>query len=145
MDIIVIKKEIDRVMLEVINQSDNPEIILIYVDTSYDDQSNIVPFFNIFGLKVIDGYDFDKAIEIASEQQDESFIWDVLDECYSSTFEINLSALYPEWPNDDESSDKKVVGIIETVIDEKKQKFDHIQKLYFFHVDSFDFKKIIDK
>jgi hypothetical protein len=145
MDIKIIKKEIEKVLLEVANQKEKPDIIMIYIDTSYDDESNVVPFFNIFGEKVFDNKDFDEAIKVASEKQDEGFMWDVLDEFYSSTFEINLSVFYPQWPNDYKNNDKKVVSVIKDFLSKEMQRFEHIQKLYFFHADSFEFTKIIDK
>ncbi|MDD7885112.1 hypothetical protein [Flavivirga sp. 57AJ16] len=145
MDIIIIKKEIERVMLEVANQNEKPDVIMVYIDTSYDDESNIVPFLNVFGNKTLDNEDFDEAIKTASKQQDEGFMWDVLDEFYSSTFDINLSVFYPQWPNNFEDSDKKVVTFIKNLLSKEMQRFEHIRKLYFFHVDSFKFTKIIDK
>ena len=145
MDIIIIKKEIERVMLEVANQNDKPDVVMIYIDTSYDDESNIVPFLNIFGYKTFDNEDFDEAIKTALKQENEGFMWDVLDEFYSSTFDINLSVFYPQWPNNFEDGDQKVVTFIKKILSKEMQRFEHIRKLYFYHVDSFEFIKIIDK
>lgn len=145
MDKKIITKEIERVIIKVANHKGNPDIIMIWIDTSYDKDSSVVPFFNISANKVFKNTDFDEAIKAASEQQDEGFLWDVLDETYSSMFEINLSAFYPQWPEDYENKDKNVVSIIKDLLNKDMLRFEHIQKMYFFHVGSLNFTKIIDK
>jgi hypothetical protein len=63
----------------------------------------------------------------------------------SSSFEINLSAFYPGWPEELEIGDQKILNILNLIINKNQEKFNFIEKLYFDYVDHFDFVKIIDK
>ena len=142
---LVIAKQIEKTVKNIVSHEDNPTIIFIYIDTSVDENMDTVPFFNIYGSLIFDEENFDDALTEAIDNCDSGYINDVLDEIDSSSFEINLSALYPNWPDEVEIGDEKVINIIKSVIDKNKKKFNGVEKLYFDHVDHFDFVKIIDK
>lgn len=93
---------------------------------------------------VFDEANFDDALMQAVENQESSYIEDVLEEIASSSFEINLSGFYPTWPDEVEIGDQKIMNILNSVINKNKKKFNIVKKLYFDHVDNFDFIKIID-
>ncbi|MBN1501264.1 MAG: hypothetical protein JW982_13985 [Spirochaetes bacterium] len=119
------------------------KIVMIYIDTTYGD-SGIEPFLNIIGASVSSGKNFDEAVKLAEENDDIGFIYDVLNNCEESFDEINLSAFFPKWPDDLKKGENEITDIIRHFISENDV-FNDVQKLYFHHVDSLDFVKIIDK
>ncbi|WP_163407013.1 hypothetical protein [Flavobacterium ajazii] len=142
---LLIVKQIEKTLLEIVSHEDNPTIIFVYIDTSIDEKMETVPFLNIYGSLIFDNGNFEEALKKAVYNCDSGYIEDVLEEIDSSSFEINLSAFYPNWPEKLEFGDHKVINIINSVIDKNQEKFNLVEKLYFAYVDNFHFVKIIDK
>ena len=145
MNELFLNKQIEDTLLKIVSHKDNPEIIFIYIDTSAAENMEIVPFVNIYGSSVFDGANFDDALKMTIDNCDGGYIEDVLKEIDSSSFQINLSTFYPNWPDELESGDQKVINVIKSVLNKNNEKFNSVKKLYFDYVDSFDFVKIIDK
>lgn len=144
MNELLIVDRIEDELLRIVSHGGKPTIVFMYVDTTTDENMKIVPFLNIYGSLVFDEVNFDAAFVKAVDNSDSGYIEDILEEIDSSSFEINLSAFYPNWPDEIETGDHKVINIIKSVIDKNQNKFNLVQKLYFNHVDNFDFVKIID-
>lgn len=142
---LIITKQIEETLLRIVSHEDHPEIIFIYIDTSTDENIEIVPFLNIYGSLIFDEANLDEAIKNAVDNFDSGYIEDVLQDIDSSSFEINLSAFYPNWPEEVEIGDQKILNILNLVINKNQEKFSLIKKIYFDYVDNFDFVKIIDK
>ncbi|PXY47008.1 tetratricopeptide repeat protein [Flavobacterium hydrophilum] len=142
---LIIAKQIEKTLKNIVSHEDNPTIIFIYVDSSVDENMETVPFLNIYGNLIFDEENFDEALIQAVENNDSGYIQDVLEEIDSSSFEINISGFYPNWPNEVGTGDQKVIDTINSVINKNKKHFNLVEKLYFDHVDNFDFAKIIDK
>ena len=138
-------KKIGEKLLEIISHADKPDIVFMYIDTTYDENSEVVPFLNIYGSLTIQRYDLNNSIQKAIDNEDAGFIEDALEEIDSSEFEINLSAFYENWPDDLDSSDEELIDIVGELIDKNRKLFEPIQKLYFDYIDHFGFVKIIDK
>lgn len=139
-----ITKQIEETLLKIVSHKNNPAIIFIDIDTSIEN-GEIVPFLNIYGSLVFDEVSCDDALIQAVDNSDSSYIEGVLEEIDSSSFEINLSVFYPDWPEELETGDKKVISIINSLLNKNKEKFNLVEKLYFHYVDNLDFVKIIDK
>lgn len=131
-------------LLRIVSHEGKPKIVFMYVDTTTDENMKVVPFLNIYGSLVFDEANFDAALVKAVDNSDSGYIEDILEEIDSSSFEINLSAFYPNWPDDIATGDQKVINVINSVIDKNQNNFNLVQKLYFNHIDNFDFVKIID-
>nr|WP_294922239.1 hypothetical protein [uncultured Flavobacterium sp.] len=142
---LLITMQIEETLLKIVSHEDNPTIIFVYIDTSTDESMVTVPFLNIYGSLVFDEASFDDALIQALENGDSGYIEDVLEEIDSSSFEINLSVFYPNWPEEIETGDQKIINSINSVINKNKEKFNLVEKLYFHYVDNLDFVKIIDK
>lgn len=141
----LITKQIQETLLKVVSHTDIPAIVFIYIDTSADENTKIVPFLNIYSSLIFDDSNLDEAIKSAVDNCDSTYIEDVLQDIDSSSFEINLSAFYPDWPEELEIGDQKILNILNLIINKNQEKFNFIEKLYFDYVDNFDFVKIIDK
>ncbi|PXY41328.1 hypothetical protein DMB65_07960 [Flavobacterium cheongpyeongense] len=145
MNELLITKQIQETLLKIVSHEDNPVIVFIYIDTSTDENREIVPFLNIYASLIFDGANFDEAIKNAVDNCNSGYIEDVLQDIDSSSFEINLSVFYPDWPDEVEIGDQKILNILNLFVNKNQDKFNLIEKLYFDYVDNFDFVKIIDK
>lgn len=142
---LLITKQIEEIVLKIVSHQDNPAIIFVYVDTSIDENMEMIPFFNISGSLVFNEANLDEALKKAVDNCDRGYIDDVLEEVDSSNFEINLSTFYPNWPDELQIGDQKVINILNSIFSKNRGKFNLVEKLYFDYVDNFDFVKIIDK
>lgn len=140
-------KKIDETLLEIVSHEEKPEIIFMVIDTSVSDaeDEDMVPYLNIYGNAILSEENFDNAIEIAIGDEDFGYIEDILDPITASDFEIEIVSLYPAWPDQINDGDEKIITAVKNTINNNKEKFEHIKKLYFHYVDDLDFIKIIDK
>jgi len=150
-ELLVIKK-IEETLLEIVSHEEKPEIIFMVIDTSVSDVEgegkgtmNFVPYLNIYSCAVFNEDNLDDAIQTAIEKKDFVYVEGVLDTITENDFEIKLVSLYPNWPDQLKAGDDKIIASVKNTINNNKEKFEHIKKLYFYHIDSFDFVKIIDK
>lgn len=149
----VIVKKIEETLLKIVSHEEKPEIIFMFIDTStagikYEDSRpyiNFVPYLNIYGHKIYKGNNLDNSMQIAIEKEDFGYVAGILKTITESDFEINLVSLYPNWPDETEVGDEKIITSVKNTINNSKEKFEHIKKLYFYYIDSFEFTKIIDK
>ena len=118
---LIIAKQIEKTLKNIVSHEDNPKIIFVYVDSSVDDDMEIVPFLNIYGSLILDEGNFDDALLQAVENNDSGYIQDVLEEIDSSSFEINISAFYPNWPDEVGTGDQKVIDNINLVINKNNK------------------------
>lgn len=148
----VVLKKIEEILLEIVSHEEKPEIIFMEIDTSVSDVEdessglmNIVPYLNIYGNAILNQHNLDDTILTAIENDEFGYITDILDNIIWNDFEINLVELYPNWPKQRKTGDDKIVTTIKNAVNNNKEKFEHIKKLYFYYVDNLDFIKIIDK
>jgi hypothetical protein len=135
-------------LLNIIAHKDAFDIIFLEIDTSISDikKGKIVPFLNLYAYTKFNKNDsLDQVIKTALDNHDLGFMIDILDLKTSSSFEISLEILYPNWPEKLDEGDAKVIGVIKENITNNKEKFEPIRKLYFSYLDSFEFVRIIDK
>lgn len=148
----VVLKKIQETLLEIVSHEEKPEIIFMEIDTSVSDVEvessglmNIVPCLNIYGNAILNQHNLDDTILTAIENDEFGYIADILDNIIWNDFEIKLVSLYPDWPDQLKAGDDKIITAVKNTINNNKEKFEHIKKLYFYYVDNLDFIKIIDK
>ena len=125
--------------------SGSSDIVLLEIDTSAAlDWKWIVPYLNLYSSNLPKDKNFDESFKKSIENEDMSYLYDIIDG-YEDQFNINISNLYPKWPNEIENWDKKLVEIINTIISKYPDKFAHLQIMYLTHIESFEFKKLINK
>ena len=135
---------IEEGLLSIVTHEERPDIIMIEIDAGGAEEG-IVPFLNIYGSLVLDDESLDEAIQTAHEQDEFGYIIDVLDPIVEDDFEIKLAPLYPEWPMKREEGDQAIVAVLKATVDQNKEAFKHIKKMYFSYVDNLGFVKIIDQ
>lgn len=152
MNELVVIKKIEETLLEIVSHKEKPEIIFMVIDTGVSEaegegrgRMSIVPYLNIYGNAIFDENNLDDAIQTAIEDKDFVYIEGVLDPITENDFEIKLVSLYPDWPDQLKAGDDKIITTVKNTVNNNKEKFEHIKKLYFYYMDSFDFIKIIDK
>lgn len=145
-------KKIEETLLEIISHEEKPEIIFMEIDTSVSDiedegsgSMDIIPYLNIYGNAILNQHNIDDSILTAIENDEFGYIADILDNIIWNDFEIKLVSLYPDWPDQLKAGDDKIITTLKNTINNNKEKFEHIKKLYFYYVDNLDFIKIIDK
>ena len=148
----VVVEKIEETLLEIVSHAEKPEIIFMEIDTSVSDiedegsgSMNIIPYLNIYGNAILNQHNIDDSILTAIKNDEFGYIADILDNIIWNDFEIKLVSLYPDWPDQLKSGDDKIITTVKNTINNNKEKFEHIKKLYFYYVDNLDFIKIIDK
>lgn len=148
----VVVEKIEETLLEIVSHAEKPEIIFMEIDTSVSDiedegsgSMNIIPYLNIYGNAILNQHNIDDSILTAIENDEFGYIADILDNIIWNDFEIKLVSLYPDWPDQLKAGDDKIITTLKNTINNNKEKFEHIKKLYFYYVDNLDFIKIIDK
>ncbi|NMH89019.1 hypothetical protein [Flavivirga algicola] len=137
-------KKIEDTLLKIANHKDNPDIVFIEIDTGGSEEG-IIPYLNLYGNLILNQENLDNVIQKAIGKDEFGYIIDILDCVIWNDFEIEIPSLYPNWPNELEIGNLKIINAIKKTIDGNRKKFSHIRKLYFHYVDNFDFVKIIDK
>ncbi len=148
----VVVEKIEETLLEIVSHAEKPEIIFMEIDTSVSDiedegsgSMNIIPYLNIYGNAILNQHNLDDSILTAIKNDEFGYIADILDNIIWNDFEIKLVSLYPDWPDQLKAGDDKIITTLKNTINNNKEKFEHIKKLYFYYVDNLDFIKIIDK
>lgn len=148
----VVVEKIEETLLEIVSHAEKPEIIFMEIDTSVSDiedegsgSMDIIPYLNIYGNAILNQHNIDDSILTAIKNDEFGYIADILDNIIWNDFEIKLVSLYPDWPDQLKSGDDKIITTVKNTINNNKEKFEHIKKLYFYYVDNLDFIKIIDK
>ncbi len=143
----LILKKIEDTLLKIVSHKDNPDIIFIEIDTGGSESADegIVPYLNLYGNSILNHENLDNTIQTAIDKDEYGYILDILDDIIWDDFEIKLLSLYPNWPNESEAGDLKIITTIKKTIDDNKESFERVRKLYFHYVGNFDFVKIIDK
>ena len=100
------------------------EIVDAVIDTSVDknNHGNIVPYLNLSVLNVLQGKSFIEAMQHVAKTGDWGFFYDITDEKGVSCFKIELIDLYPDWPDDCEAGDKKVILILRDALNNLSNK-----------------------
>ncbi|WP_128755388.1 hypothetical protein [Aquimarina sediminis] len=142
-----VKFEISNTILKHALHAQRPDIMFIEIDTSFSDISDEggIPYLNIYSYKVFPERKLDHALQTAIDNEGFGYITDILDEIVSDYFKIKLTSFYPNWPEQIELGDKKIIASIKDTIQGNEKKFEHVKKVIFNHIDDFDFVKIIDK
>ena len=143
-----VSKKIEQILLDFISNPESPEIFLLQLDTTTVwpvvwTHINFEPVLNILSWKTKDISAFDEAILNAEKHEDEWYIFDKINTIDESFSEINLSPIYGAWPENVESWNEEFINMINEIIKSDKEKFKNIKKMYFYHVNSFKFVKII--
>jgi hypothetical protein len=84
------------------------DVVEAVVDTSVDG-----PCLNLWAWRIQNGKHFDDAMREVADTGDGGFLADIVDELGSSTFEIGLAAVYPQWPDAIERGDDALVRLLE--------------------------------
>jgi hypothetical protein len=71
------------------------------------------PCLNLWAWRIQQGKHFDDAMRDAADTQDWGILADIVDELGSSTFEIRLSGVYPDWPDAIAPGDRALVQMLE--------------------------------
>lgn len=139
--------QIEKALLRIVMHEGRPEIVFAELDTggSAMPEEGIIPYLNLIGSNVLGGKGFDEAIQLAIEEDEFGYIEDALDPVGWDNFEIRLPPLYPEWPENIEEGNKRVVASLEAAVQSHEEKFERVKRLYFHVVDNLSFVKIIDR
>lgn len=92
----------------------------------------ITPYLNLRALDIHEGNSFEEAMRKVSKTEDWGILEDITKQIGDMTFEVELTEFYPDWPENYEKGDLKVIHALNCAVNNLSQKtiflFHHVDE-----------------